>query len=216
MTVETQPPRPPRRAKNSPTRVRVSKPPEARRQEIIETALALFAEKGYEDTTLQDIAGRMQVSPGLCYKYFRSKEEIFEAAADRYAARAAEQLYLPGGEALPAPAALTHFLDRLFEYVWRHKEFEAHYPGSGSLRAARLDQTARHMVQLLCPVVEQGMREGAFHFEDAAAATRFLVFGTIHAFHEGLEGADVEEYLPCFRTASGRAIAAVLGYGQPL
>ena len=35
---------------------RISKPPEVRRQEILDTAMELFAEKGYEDTSMADIA----------------------------------------------------------------------------------------------------------------------------------------------------------------
>ena len=38
---------------------RISKPPEVRRQEILDTAMELFAEKGYEDTSMADIARRM-------------------------------------------------------------------------------------------------------------------------------------------------------------
>lgn len=63
---------------------RVSKAPQVRRQEIIETALSLFGEKGYEQTSMQDISQRMQVSQGLCYRYFQSKEEIYAAALERY------------------------------------------------------------------------------------------------------------------------------------
>ena len=37
-------------------KIRVSKPPEERRQEIMDTAMRVFAEKGYEQTTMRDIA----------------------------------------------------------------------------------------------------------------------------------------------------------------
>ena len=50
-----RPEQPQRKARNSPRRTRVTKDPEARRQEIIETALALFSEKGYENTTIQEV-----------------------------------------------------------------------------------------------------------------------------------------------------------------
>src|SRR5699024_6864687 len=36
--------------------MRVSKAPEVRRQEILETAMKLFTEKGYEETSMRDIA----------------------------------------------------------------------------------------------------------------------------------------------------------------
>ena len=50
--------------------MRVSKAPEVRRQEILETAMKLFTEKGYEATSMRDIAQACGVVAGLCYRYF--------------------------------------------------------------------------------------------------------------------------------------------------
>ncbi|SMD07964.1 TetR/AcrR family transcriptional regulator [Lentzea albidocapillata] len=44
--------------------------------EIVDTALALFAEKGYEATTMAEIASRAGVSPRSLFRYFGSKEDI--------------------------------------------------------------------------------------------------------------------------------------------
>ena len=63
---------------------RISKPPEVRRQEILDTAMELFAEKGYEDTSMADIARRMGVVQGLCYRYFDSKRVLFREAMEQY------------------------------------------------------------------------------------------------------------------------------------
>ncbi len=63
---------------------RISKPPEIRRQELLDTAMALFAEKGYEDTSMADIAHAAGVVPGLCYRYFDSKQKLFQEAMERY------------------------------------------------------------------------------------------------------------------------------------
>lgn len=63
---------------------RVTKDPEIRRQEIIDTAIRLFIEKGYEQTSMLDITKSINVSPGLCYRYFKSKEEIYQAALAAY------------------------------------------------------------------------------------------------------------------------------------
>ena len=43
--------------------MRISKEPEARKQEILETAMKLFAEKGYEKTSISDIAKEMTTFP---------------------------------------------------------------------------------------------------------------------------------------------------------
>lgn len=60
------------------------RPPEVRRQEILDTAMELFAEKGYEDTSMADIARRMGVVQGLCYRYFDSKRVLFREAMEQY------------------------------------------------------------------------------------------------------------------------------------
>lgn len=65
--------------------MRVSKPPEERKREMIDTAMKLFATKGYESTTMSDIARAMNVVPGLCYRYFRSKEDLYHEALTIYA-----------------------------------------------------------------------------------------------------------------------------------
>lgn len=46
------------------------------RERILETALNLFMEKGYEATTMRDIAAASESSLGLTYRYFASKEEL--------------------------------------------------------------------------------------------------------------------------------------------
>ena len=46
------------------------------RQRIIDTALHLFAAKGYDQTTMRDIAAEAGCSLGLTYRYFASKEDL--------------------------------------------------------------------------------------------------------------------------------------------
>ena len=52
---------------------------EARPQELLAAALALFVEKGFAATRLDDVAARAGVSKGTVYLYFHSKEELFKA-----------------------------------------------------------------------------------------------------------------------------------------
>lgn len=65
-------------------KIRISKPPEERKQEIIDAAMRAFTEKGYEQTTMRDIAAVIGVVPGLCYRYFNSKQELFDSAVSQY------------------------------------------------------------------------------------------------------------------------------------
>jgi len=52
----------------SPTRRELQA--QERRNQLIDAALALFAEKGLDNTTIKDLAARVGVAQGLIYHYF--------------------------------------------------------------------------------------------------------------------------------------------------
>lgn len=54
---------------------------DARAPEILEAALACFAEKGFAGTRMDDIAARAGITKGTIYLYFKSKDELFKALA---------------------------------------------------------------------------------------------------------------------------------------
>ena len=60
-----------------------NKYPEETVKLILDTAAKLFAEKGYDETSLQDIIDRTNLSKGAIYNHFSSKEEIFLRVCDR-------------------------------------------------------------------------------------------------------------------------------------
>lgn len=89
---------------------RPKNPPPDRRKEILDAALHIFAQKGYNATTNADIARFAGVTPAALYYYFPSKEELFRAAVnDRRdqiepalaAFSDTEILSVPPGELLP-------------------------------------------------------------------------------------------------------------------
>lgn len=51
----------------------------ARRQAILDAALTVFAERGYEAARLDDMAAKAGVAKGTLYLYFKDKEALFEA-----------------------------------------------------------------------------------------------------------------------------------------
>src|SRR5208337_2823448 len=54
---------------------------DARAPEILDAALACFAEKGFAATRMDDIAARAGITKGTIYLYFESKEAVFKALA---------------------------------------------------------------------------------------------------------------------------------------
>ena len=70
-----------------------NKYPEETVKRILDVAQRPFLEKGYENTSIQDIIdGLGGLSKGAVYHHFRSKEDIFNAVGDRYNERVVEEL----------------------------------------------------------------------------------------------------------------------------
>lgn len=60
---------------------------ERRREEILEVAEKIFADKGYHATGIADIAGVLGLGHGTFYRYFKNKHDIALAVFDRLLAR---------------------------------------------------------------------------------------------------------------------------------
>jgi AcrR family transcriptional regulator len=56
----------------------------ARREEILDAARRVFAERGFRGTTIADIAEEAKIALGTIYLYFSSKEEVFGALNQRF------------------------------------------------------------------------------------------------------------------------------------
>ncbi|MET4046270.1 AcrR family transcriptional regulator [Rhodococcus sp. UYP5] len=54
-----------------------------RREQLIEIGRSLFAERGYEATSVEEIAGRAHVSKPVVYEHFGGKEGLYAVIVDR-------------------------------------------------------------------------------------------------------------------------------------
>jgi AcrR family transcriptional regulator len=61
-------------------------PAEQRRGQILEAAMSCFADKGYERTTMDDVAGRSGLSKGSLYRFFPSKDDLLLGVFDNFEA----------------------------------------------------------------------------------------------------------------------------------
>ncbi len=85
---------------------------ELTRQRILKAALDLFVEKGYERTTFQDVADRIQLTKGAVYWHFKSKPDLFAELVADMTAKHNEHVT----RKLPSPVSLNglaaHFVER--------------------------------------------------------------------------------------------------------
>jgi AcrR family transcriptional regulator len=93
------------------------------REQIVEAAMRLFAERGYHATTIADIAEAADVAPRTFFSYFPSKEAVVFHQVDRDLDSLASALRdrLPGETAFDA---LRRWIDMMFDQ-WEGEEDEA-------------------------------------------------------------------------------------------
>lgn len=88
---------------------------EETKRRIFEAALALFNEKGFDATTIDDITARADVAKGTFFNYFPRKESVIEFLADEWMDIAEEAAADTGKPALERIASLFAVLTRAHE-----------------------------------------------------------------------------------------------------
>jgi AcrR family transcriptional regulator len=85
---------------------------QSRPGEILAAALAVFKERGFAGTRLDDVAAKAGVTKGTIYLYYSNKEELFEAVVRREVVPNLDRL--EGVLAEPAPAGVL--LEKIFSF----------------------------------------------------------------------------------------------------
>jgi AcrR family transcriptional regulator len=78
----------------------------ATRDNLVEVATRLFAERGYEDTSIEDVLTATGVSRGALYHHFAGKEALFEAAVEQVESRVMASMVELATDSPTAVAAL--------------------------------------------------------------------------------------------------------------
>ena len=76
--------------------------PATRRDQILDAANALFAERGYDAVSIEDIARSAGVARGLVHHYFGGRKEVYLALLERVGAGREDQLRSPVGRSARA------------------------------------------------------------------------------------------------------------------
>ncbi len=137
---------------------------------IAQTAMDLFAEKGYDDTTVEDVAAAAGISRRTLFNYFRNKEDLalggLTEQGELIAARLAER---PDDESIWASLrssfGVLQEIDATFE---RRLEIVSLLFGNDSLRAGHAEKQARWQ-ELLAPLIAPRLPESDHRMLEARA-----------------------------------------------
>jgi AcrR family transcriptional regulator len=160
---------------------------EKRRKEILESALDVFVEEGYADTTFQKIADRCGITRTILYLYFKNKREIFMFSIKRFTEKLEAELKVV--IAVPAPAFET--LERLSTLVLDRCADQArllsvivgyleHSRKSGSDIGDKVRRRTIRMRHLISGVVIAGQKRGELRKVPVGAVSDFF-YGLMEA-----------------------------------
>jgi AcrR family transcriptional regulator len=144
-----------------------------RRAQIIQAALACFTRKGYNNTTMDDIAEGSSLSKGSLYWYFKSKDELFEAALTSFFTAFGQEAFGALEQSPTASAKLhalgqqmTHFVGAAEGLFNLFLEFWA--SSARRQEASRLwSDLLKEFEGVIVDIIEEGVRQGEFKPVDA-------------------------------------------------
>src|SRR5258707_512359 len=96
---------------------------EETRSRILSEALTLFRERGFDQTTMRDIARAANVAIGAAYYYFESKEALVMAFYGEASKSMHEQIEMALGRKTDLKARLRAVIDVKFEYFGPNRKF---------------------------------------------------------------------------------------------
>ena len=146
------------------------------RDKLIEVARQLFAQKGEENTTMNDIALASEKGRRTIYTYFKNKREILNAVVKAESDKIVEKLIDIPRQPIPPEQKLMNFIFIRFEII---KELVSR---NGSLRAGffrdirKVDRARRATISkeanILKQILSEGVEKGVFrvrHIDETAS-----------------------------------------------
>ena len=164
----------------------MAKTKEERRNEIIETAGKLFEEKGYEQTQVQDIVNEIGVAKGLFYYYFKSKDEVMEELADRYADAIIDAV----NKLIDKDISTFDKISRIFQIFIDSAEKKSGifmgilYVKNGITHERIFFNVGKKMVPLVTELILSGNDNGECNCSDPKFITEFLVSGLFNIMNQ--------------------------------
>ena len=185
-------------------RKRVVKSPEHRRDELLNAAVRVFAEKGIAGATIADVAEAAGVAKGTFYLYFTSKEHLLAALRERFVAEvlAHARSYLDRVGRDDWWELADALIEGWIDFDLEHREVLYVFTREGLTKQTQdiFAECERKLTEMMALGIQAGMESGAFKVSDPVLTASFL--------HHALEGAVLEAILKGQELDRNRLVAA--------
>lgn len=176
--------------------MRVVKEHNERKKQILDEASRLFAEKGYDKCTVNDILKAVDIAKGTFYHYFKSKEEVLDAitqqAADMIEAQVKGVMEIEN--LTPEERVVRMFTALSIEsQMPQGLATELHHPENALLHQRSLKATVNRVTPLFAEVVEQGNEQDVFKAEYPHAYMKIFLTASTMLLDDGVFQVEPEE-----------------------
>jgi AcrR family transcriptional regulator len=158
-----------------------------REDQLLEIATRLFKEKGYHNTSMQDLADALGLQKGSLYYYIESKEELLRQLLEHATSFLASQIDEIYASDLPPPEKLRGALEHHAITMMEHLDLVAVYLQEyRNLPPKRLQEALavrKHYEQVLMQIVQDGIASGDFRPVEVKMAV-FGLLGMLNWTHE--------------------------------
>ena len=156
-----------------------------KKEHIIEAAIDLFAQKGFEGTSIRDLAAKADVNVAMVNYYFGSKDKLFEALVEMKAGSARGILEeLLKDKSLTSIEKIDRIIDSYIERLFLNRKF--HRVLHQELIMGQREALQESITNILLPnsiaikiIIEEGIERGQFKQVDVTLTMVSLV-GTIN------------------------------------
>jgi AcrR family transcriptional regulator len=135
-------------------------------REILRAAAAIFSERGYQATTLDDLAVAAKISRATFYSYFPSKEELLRRMYRQVVSTTLASIERIAREDLPAQEKLRRIIRFVVSYNATHKPlmqvFFSEMLNLSSTMSRSVAQANRDFSDVIVRVVEEAVRTGVY------------------------------------------------------
>jgi AcrR family transcriptional regulator len=154
--------------------------PEERPKQILDAALAVFAERGLAAARLDDIAKRAGLSKGTIYLYFPNKEELFREVIRQSIIASIEKGETRFHELGDPLQALEAWMEGYWAYLSSpvfpamHRLVNSEFHSFPDIAAFYAKEVIERAHRLVCDMLERAMDRGLLRRMDALVAARML------------------------------------------